>query len=68
MYDPSQTPATNYFQDLASVKYVVVCSFYVVTTCVGDGFMVGDFRVDFLVLRTHHVPDIPALDSMGAQH
>ena len=40
VYDPTQTPATNYFQDLSLVKYVVVSAFYVTTTCVGDGFMV----------------------------
>ena len=39
-YDSTQTPATNYFQDVSQVKYVAESSLYVVTTCVGDGFMV----------------------------
>ena len=68
-YDSTQTPATNYFQDLSLVKYVAVSSFYVITTCAGDGFMVGIKSA--LVSRitqslTAHT-DIPSLDRMGTQ-
>lgn len=48
------TYAEQYFSDLSQTKYVVVSAFYVVTTAVGDGFMVSSkSQVTFVYLLIH---------------
>jgi len=37
---PGPSPATSFFENLSNSKYVAASCFYVVTTCVGDTFMI----------------------------
>lgn len=58
------TPAEEYFNDLSQAKYVAASAFYVVTTVVGDGFMVSDryehwFRLS--LVGSQHTTDISVI-------